>query len=373
MLMPAPREPGCDPRVAPGSALPAARPARSFATRIAALERLKGKVVRLSLALPQGEAFDYAPGQYLVISADDSKPRCFSMASPPHDEVIELHIQRRREGRFSQWLARDAKSGDPLQVVGPYGDFLWRSDKAAGVIMLATGTGIAPLLAMLTSCFRRDALSAPLSLYWAMHDHDQHYCANLLRGWEARDQLFRFVPVISSRAIAAPPYLAGHVQDIALREHRDLRGIDVYACGAPAMVDEARTKFLARSDMNADLFFSDAFVPGETPPPIPSAATIAVTATLAARRTRIEARIGETLMNALRRARTGVLAVCGGQASCGTCRVRVAPHCAERLPAPSAVERRLLACLPGCTPDDRLACQITLTAEHDGLEICPSG
>ena len=79
---------------------------------------------------------------------------------------------------------------------------------------------------------------------------------------------------------------------------------------------------------------------------------------------------GETLLAALCRAETGIRHICGGRCACGTCRVALEPAWVGRLPAPSRNEARLLGVLPGALPAHRLACQITLDAQTDGLALC---
>ena len=83
----------------------------------------------------------------------------------------------------------------------------------------------------------------------------------------------------------------------------------------------------------------------------------------------VEASIGETLLVALKRAGMPLLAVCGGQAACGTCLIAIAPDWLPRLPPQSRVERNLLGAIGEGEEGERLACQITLAAAHDGLEI----
>ena len=81
----------------------------------------------------------------------------------------------------------------------------------------------------------------------------------------------------------------------------------------------------------------------------------------------LQAACGETLLAVLRRAATGIRHVCGGRCACGTCRIALEPDWAKRLPAPSRNEARLLGVLPGALPAHRLACQITLDEQADGL------
>lgn len=81
----------------------------------------------------------------------------------------------------------------------------------------------------------------------------------------------------------------------------------------------------------------------------------------------VKAACGETLLAALMRAETGIRHICGGRCACGTCRIALEPAWVERLPAPSRNEARLLGALPGALPVHRLACQITLDEQSDGL------
>jgi ferredoxin len=78
---------------------------------------------------------------------------------------------------------------------------------------------------------------------------------------------------------------------------------------------------------------------------------------------------GDTLLVALRRAETGIRSICGGRCACGTCRVAVEPEWVGRMPAASRNEARLLAVLPGALPAHRLACQITLDEQTDGIVL----
>jgi ferredoxin len=96
---------------------------------------------------------------------------------------------------------------------------------------------------------------------------------------------------------------------------------------------------------------------------------ISLTVDFAGATRQVTATIGETLLVALKRAGMPLLAVCGGKASCGTCLITVAPDWIDRLPPQGKVELNLLGAINEGEEGDRLACQINLAAEHDGLEI----
>jgi ferredoxin len=108
--------------------------------------------------------------------------------------------------------------------------------------------------------------------------------------------------------------------------------------------------------------------PGAAPAPDDPSRLTLVVETARGGRT-IQGAAGEPLLGALRAAAVPIRSVCGGKASCGTCRVTVAAAWLARLPPAQRTERRLLACLEGAGPDDRLACQVTLAADHDGLAV----
>ncbi len=364
--------PGAETLAASGRALPGRMSPVTVSAEIAALQWLSGHVIRVSLAVPVDTEFDYRPGQYLAIVSEDGKRRCFSMAAPPAGGLIELQVRHWPGGRFSHWLAESATIGDRIGIEGPYGNFTWRSQQSAGAVLLATGTGIAPIIAMLTQALGHDAAGLPIRLYWGVRRHTELYRALLFRRWEKIHPRFVFIPVVSRRDGAEVDPI--RVQDLALDELATLRGVDVYASGSPRMVSDARAKFLARPDLSPERFFSDSFTAADaTEQPEPATPAIDLRVRRETCLVPIQARIGETLLAALKRAGFPLLAVCGGQASCATCKVEIADAWAARLSAPSKVERNLLACLPESKASDRLACQIILTAELDGLELCPSG
>lgn len=349
--------PGAEDKSAPGGA---PFGGEQIAAEIAELAWLNRGIIRLLIRLSSDRRFDYRPGQHLALVVEDGTRRFLSMAAPPGGRMLELHLRYRTKGRLSRWLTEKDRRGTPIAVEGPYGNFVWRSRGSAGVILLATGTGIAPLGAMLEQALTDAAPRQSIRLYWGGRATEDFYRAPLFRRWEATHDGFAFVPVLSAE---------GRVQDMALAAATDLRGVDVYACGAPAMIEDARTKFQARWDMAPERFYSDAFesAPVMQAPVERKPLSLLLHGRDGVRTIAVQA--GETLLVALKRAGLPLLAVCGGCASCGTCKVAIAENSRTRLTPPAKVERNLLACLPDYREGERLACQIILSAAFDQLEI----
>lgn len=340
-----------------------------YSYTLAGIQPLGPQTLRLDLRPGDGRGMPIAAGQYFSLRLQDGTARSYSLACAPRaDGGLEAHIRLRDGGRCSEWLRREALPGQSLQLSGPYGDCTWRA-AAPGeqVLMLATGTGIAPLYAMLAALDAEGGDWPAISLYWGGCRPEELYLSDELAELAARRHSFRFTPVLSD----APPDWRGRrgrAQYAAAADHPNLDGARVYACGAPAMVDDARRLLTERCALPAECFHADAFIPALTAAP-------AETGELTVRWRQpdngwqsLAAASGGRLVDTLAAAEL-VLPVCGGEASCGACRVAVHPDWLDRLPPPGRKEQRLLSSLDGAHPRHRLACQIVLAAALDGLQL----
>ena len=229
--------------------------------RIDAIDKLADDVVRVRLRLPPRSPFRFLAGQYLDVSSPAGVRRSYSVASDAASpEKVELQIRRVDGGILSAYWFEQARPNDLLRFNGPRGTFFLRPVAGLDVIFLATGTGIAPILAMLAQLAAMPADERPrsVSLYWGGRHAEDHYLdpAPLLDG-------LRYVPV-ASRGDIAWHGARGHVQDVLLHEVAHgrapaLAGATVYACGSEAMIHGARA-LLADAGLPGNRFHFDAFV-----------------------------------------------------------------------------------------------------------------
>ena len=229
--------------------------------RVATLERLAADVVRVTLRLPPRSPFRFLAGQYVDVTSPSGVRRSYSIASAAHvPETIELQIRQVDGGALSAYWFDQARLNDLLRFNGPRGTFYLRPVAGLDVILLATGTGIAPLLSMLAQIARLPAEDSPrsVSLYWGGRHRKDHYVdpTPLLDG-------LRYVPVMS-RGDVDWHGARGHVQDVLLHELAQgqapaLAQAVVYACGSEAMIHGAR-RLLADAGLSPRRFFFDAFV-----------------------------------------------------------------------------------------------------------------
>jgi CDP-4-dehydro-6-deoxyglucose reductase len=220
---------------------------KTLPCRIARLAPLAPDVMQLLLRLPSVEPLRFHPGQYLDVLLEGGRRRSFSIASPPHDsELIELHVRRVSGGGFTERLfgggAAPLAPGSLLRIEGPIGQFTYR-DGAGPALLVAGGTGFAPLKSMLRHALETGGRRR-LHLYWGARHTADVYEEALLLEWVRRQPQFSFTAVLSEATAAeAAHHRSGWVHEAVLADHPDLSGCEVYAAGPPAMIEAIRSAF----------------------------------------------------------------------------------------------------------------------------------
>ncbi|GAB1575346.1 2Fe-2S iron-sulfur cluster-binding protein [Bordetella petrii] len=224
---------------------------------VAELRLLSPDIYHLQLQLPADHGIVYRPGQYLNVHLDDAGHRSFSMANPPDAGRVDLQIRRIAGGYFTDRLLGGMQAGQRLRVEMPHGAFHYHAQDYRPMVFAATGTGIAPIKAILESLLDDDDCP-PVSLYWGMRGEQDLYLADQIASWRDRLYEFDFVPVLS-RPSGAWRGRAGYVQDAILQDLPDLSEHSLYLCGSPAMIQDAKTRFV-RAGADAAHLYADSFV-----------------------------------------------------------------------------------------------------------------
>ncbi|PPE67372.1 2Fe-2S iron-sulfur cluster-binding protein [Caldimonas caldifontis] len=232
------------------------QPTRMRAT-VAGLRPLAREVLHLELRLPEEAGLVYRPGQYMNVLLDDGRHRSFSMASRPNGARVDFHVRRIPGGRFTDRRLAALREGESLEVEIPLGSFRYHAEDDRPLVMVATGTGLAPIKSMLESLMDSDDCP-PVSLYWGMRTEDELYLHDEIQTWAERLYDFHYVPVLS-RAGDGWKGRRGHVQQAVLADLGDLSEHAVYLCGSPAMIADAKTAFVARG-ASLDHLYTDSFV-----------------------------------------------------------------------------------------------------------------
>ncbi len=224
--------------------------------RVSSIVQLANDVLEVTLRTPPGKALNFTAGQHLQVIGPTGVRRSYSLAHRPRqDNSLSLHIKKYENGMMSDYWFNRARSNDLLRLEGPFGTFFHQRKEKGKLIMLATGTGIAPIIAIYEELLQTDEFSNydSVSIYWGMRRFDDHY-------WKPQGNQpdnFFFRPVASSEGVTGVN--RGYVQDIALAELKRANDIVVYACGSTLMIEDARES-LTRAGMDPAHFFQDAFV-----------------------------------------------------------------------------------------------------------------
>ncbi|HVK33667.1 MAG TPA: CDP-6-deoxy-delta-3,4-glucoseen reductase [Burkholderiaceae bacterium] len=238
-------------------------PVLKMPARVASLERVAPDVMRMTLQLPATVALKYRAGQYVEFILRDGSRRSYSMANAPErlgePPMIELHLRHMPGGKFTDHVFGAMKEKEILRVEGPLGSFFLREDSNAPVVLLASGTGLAPIKAIVEH-MRAKNLARPAVLYWGcrrkadLYQHDWAVEAAGALPW------LRYVPVLSEPTPDdAWVGRTGLVHEAVMADLPDLSAHQVYACGAPVMVESAQRDFVARCGLPEDQFFADSF------------------------------------------------------------------------------------------------------------------
>jgi CDP-4-dehydro-6-deoxyglucose reductase len=241
---------------------------RKLPCRVQEIRRVAPDVAVLKLKLPANERLQFLAGQYIDILMKDGKRRSYSMANPPHDdEFLELHVRNMANGTFTEFVFNKMKEKDILRFEGPLGTFFLREDSDKPMILVASGTGFAPIKSIIEHAFQKGSVR-PMVFYWGGRRPADLYMADLAGTWQQQHENFSFIPVVSD---ATPEDewrgRTGFVHQAVMEDFPDLSGYQVYACGAPVVVESAHKDFTTLCSLPEDEFYSDAFTPSVDPVP----------------------------------------------------------------------------------------------------------
>lgn len=238
---------------------------RKMPSRVLSIEPLSDDVIRLRVQLPKSEPFYFYAGQYLDFILKDGQRRSYSMANAPNDaNIAELHLRHMPGGVFTDYVfgAQDGaklKEREIIRVEAPLGSFFLREDTSKPIIFLASGTGFAPIKAIVEH-MQQQGIQRSVHFYWGGRRPADLYLHQLAQEWAATIPDFQYIPVISE-AVPEDQWQgrSGFVHQAVMADFPDLQQHAVYACGAPAMVEAARHDFVSMCHLPEEFFYADAF------------------------------------------------------------------------------------------------------------------
>ena len=237
-----------------------ALPIKKMPVRVSAMRKVSDDVMVLHIQLPANDAFTYRAGQYVEFILRDGARRSYSMATAPHlGPGMELHIRHMPGGKFTDHVFGALHEKDILRIEGPFGSFSLCEESQKPILLVASGTGFAPVKALIEH-LQHQGSSRKVTLYWGGRKPADLYMQEWVLMQIAAMPTLSFVPVVSDGALAdAWLGRTGFVHHAVMQDFPDMSQYQVYACGAPIVVDSARADFVGHCGLEPDDFFSDAF------------------------------------------------------------------------------------------------------------------
>ncbi|MEZ8145387.1 FAD-binding oxidoreductase [Enterovibrio norvegicus] len=225
--------------------------------KISSLEYPLEDVAIIKFRFPRTAKFEYLPGQYVDLIYQGIQ-RSYSLANAKNvDGEIELHIRKVHNGKMSGYVFGGLNTGQLMRLEGPKGTFFVR-EGTAPLVFIGTGTGIAPILAMVEQLIS-DGDSRDIHVYWGMRKRSEFYCKRM-NDLAEQNESIRFNPVASQELDWEGR--TGYVQDTVLQDFTSLADVEIYACGSVKMIESSKELFL-KHDLPSEAFHSDAFTPSK--------------------------------------------------------------------------------------------------------------
>jgi len=233
---------------------------RSWECEILSIENVSANVVKLDLGV-EGDADtrpSFMPGQYVNIGIPDAgQSRSYSFAnSPGARERLTFYIKILESGVMSDFLRCRAKEGDLVNIEGPFGHFYLRGQERP-ILMMAGGTGLAPMLSMLDQMASMERFHKPVHLLYGVNYPDEFFGIRQIESYSSKGVDLTY-ETISLNGSADLNIQSGHVTEL-LNEKLIQDNPEIYLCGPPPMIDAANA-WLAKQGVDLNCVYSEKFL-----------------------------------------------------------------------------------------------------------------
>lgn len=213
----------------------------------------------LLLVVAFEDAFEFNPGQFVNLQREDGLTRSYSIANVPQkDNTLEFHIRRLPGGEFSTWLHDEVQVGDSIAVSEPRGHCFYIPERhEQGLLLVGTGTGLAPLAGILTDALAQGH-TGPIYLFHGSREVEDLYRIDEMSQLAEQHPNFIYTPCLSGMNVPEG-FAAGRVNDIVFANITNLKSWRVFLCGHPDMVNQMKRQAFLSGAAIADIY-TDAFL-----------------------------------------------------------------------------------------------------------------
>ncbi|WP_352418594.1 2Fe-2S iron-sulfur cluster binding domain-containing protein [Proteiniborus sp.] len=238
---------------------------KEYEATVESIEDMTSVIKKLRLRLKEGEEINFKPGQYIQLKApiykgnDEEVYRAYSIASPPTQKnYIDLIIGYVPDGIVTTYVHKFLKEGDTVYLNGPYGDFCYQKDSDREMIMVAVGTGMAPILSIL-HYLKENNINRKSTFYFGAKTPEDLFLLDELKDFEEILYDFKFIPTLS-RITKEHNWTGekGRVNTVLEKYILDGENKEAYLCGNPPMIDTV-VSVLQKIGIKEELIYFDKF------------------------------------------------------------------------------------------------------------------
>ena len=230
-----------------------------FDSEIVEVRKLTHNTNSYLLRFADKKHINYKAGQWVMLKANidgEEVKKPYSIASPPlldmeHAEYMELIIKHVPGGKMTDYLF-SIDAGTHIGVAGPFGKFILLEPIKEGDIFMATGSGLAPFMAMLRKVFRDHNPKEFYLFFGAINEREIIYADELVR-WDKEHKNFHLVVCLSKPSRKWDGEI-GYVQDKITNYIKDFKNKQAYLCGLPMMVEQAKQRLLELGVKKENIF-----------------------------------------------------------------------------------------------------------------------
>jgi ferredoxin-NADP reductase len=199
-------------------------------------------VKSFTLQVDEVAIFDFVPGQFITLDLPVSEKRLYrwrsySIASNPNKNIIELCIVRNPTGLATTYLFDNVHIGDKLKFKGPEGGFVLKENLQSDIVLIATGTGVAPFRSMLQNLLIQNRFEHNIHLIFGTRYKTGVLYEKEFKSLAAKYPNFKYDVALSKEV--AEGYHHGYLHDLYLKKYEDnTPNTQFYICGWSSMIDE---------------------------------------------------------------------------------------------------------------------------------------
>ncbi|WP_417321072.1 CDP-6-deoxy-delta-3,4-glucoseen reductase [Emcibacter sp.] len=231
--------------------------------RVKEMRRVTPDVMIVRIKLPMNEDVMFLAGQFVEFVLANGERRAYSIASAPSIggvTSIELHVRHTPGGLFTDYVFDGMKVHDLVRMELPQGTFFLREDSDKPLVLLASGTGFAPIKSILQYAQQKQ-IKRPMTFYWGGRTRADLYEMDWVERYASENEGFQFIPVVSDATPACGwSGRTGFVHRAVMEDFPDLSKHQVYACGAPIVIESAKRDFAEQCSLPLQEFFADSFL-----------------------------------------------------------------------------------------------------------------